>query len=114
MKKLVAIGLLAIGAAFASPASATYPDRPIKLIVPFAAGGPTDVLARNLAEGLRALLPKPVIVENKPGAAQTSARSSSRNPSPTVIRCCSERPHWPSTQACTRRLDTTQSRALIQ
>ena len=50
------------------PARAQYPDRPVKLIVPFAAGGPTDALARNLAEGLRVVFAKQVVIENKPGA----------------------------------------------
>jgi tripartite-type tricarboxylate transporter receptor subunit TctC len=47
----------------------TYPSRPITMIVPFAAGGGTDVLARILAEGLNAPLGQTVIVENVAGAA---------------------------------------------
>lgn len=63
------IAMLAVLAGIAAPpAQAQYPDRPVKLIVPFAAGGPTDALARNLAEGLRIHLSKQVIVENKAGA----------------------------------------------
>ena len=49
----------------------TYPSRPIVFVLPFAAGGPTDTLARVLAERMRVSLGQPVIVENSPGAAGT-------------------------------------------
>lgn len=44
-----------------------YPARPITMIVPFPAGGPTDVVAQFVAERMRAYLGQPVIVENVPG-----------------------------------------------
>jgi len=47
----------------------TYPSKPIKMVVPFAAGGGTDVLARVIGEKLSAGLGQPVIIDNKPGAA---------------------------------------------
>jgi tripartite-type tricarboxylate transporter receptor subunit TctC len=46
----------------------TYPSRPITMIVPFAAGGPTDTIARILTERMRASLGQPVIIENVTGA----------------------------------------------
>ena len=49
----------------------SWPSKPISLIVPFAAGGTTDVLARALGERLTAALGQPVIVESKPGAGAT-------------------------------------------
>jgi tripartite-type tricarboxylate transporter receptor subunit TctC len=49
----------------------TYPSRPITMVLPFAAGGPTDTLARILAERMRTSLGQPVIVENVAGAAGT-------------------------------------------
>jgi tripartite-type tricarboxylate transporter receptor subunit TctC len=58
-------------AAFAATANASavdYPVRPIKLVVPYAAGGPTDVLGRLVADYLGRDLKQAVIVENKPGA----------------------------------------------
>jgi tripartite-type tricarboxylate transporter receptor subunit TctC len=58
----------------ASPArAATYPERPIKLIVPFAAGGPVDVMARLVAQHLSTKFGQSVIVENRPGAGGTIA-----------------------------------------
>ena len=68
MKK--ALAAIAIAALFGSgPASAqTYPSKQITMIVPFAAGGATDVLARFLGERMRAILGQPIIVENVTGA----------------------------------------------
>jgi tripartite-type tricarboxylate transporter receptor subunit TctC len=45
-----------------------YPDRPIRLIAPFPAGGLVDVLARALGEELSKTLGQPIIIENRPGA----------------------------------------------
>jgi tripartite-type tricarboxylate transporter receptor subunit TctC len=59
-----AMSTLGIGRASA----AIYPDRPIKIIVPFAPAGPTDIIARILAQNLGAALSGNIIVENRPGA----------------------------------------------
>jgi tripartite-type tricarboxylate transporter receptor subunit TctC len=52
-----------------SAAQDTYPSRPVRLVVGFGAGGPTDIPARHIADKLGALLGHRMIVENKPGAA---------------------------------------------
>lgn len=53
----------------AAPCAAQdYPSRPVKMIVPFGAGGPTDIFTRLLAEELRKSLKEPFVMENRPGA----------------------------------------------
>src|SRR3982075_1787793 len=69
-KMLVRIAVLALSiGALALPARAEYPERAIKMIVPFAAGGGTDVIARIIAQNLNSKWGQPVVVENQPGAS---------------------------------------------
>ncbi|MGO4814888.1 Bug family tripartite tricarboxylate transporter substrate binding protein [Cupriavidus sp. 2MCAB6] len=71
MKKILA-ALLAVAAGAATAAdTGNYPDRPIRMLLPFSAGGGGDILGRFLAERFAAQLKQPVVVENKPGAAGT-------------------------------------------
>ena len=63
-------GLLLAGVVFASVAGAqsSYPSRPIRLLIPFAPGGPTDVVGRLIAQKMAEDLGQPVVSENRPGA----------------------------------------------
>src|SRR5262249_2452214 len=72
--------LLATMLACAAPATAqTYPAKPIRVVVPFAAGGITDILARALGQKLGESLGQPIVVDNRPGAnSQVGAEIVSR------------------------------------
>ena len=66
------IFMTAVLALAAGPVTAAdYPDRPVKIIAPFGAGGPTDVFTRIIAQELQKSLSQPFVVENKPGAGTT-------------------------------------------
>jgi tripartite-type tricarboxylate transporter receptor subunit TctC len=67
--KLARLGALIVASALTSTtAFAAFPDKPVRLVVPFAPGGGTDLIARTLGAGMSAALGQQVIVENKPGA----------------------------------------------
>ncbi|KRC10031.1 hypothetical protein ASE11_21995 [Hydrogenophaga sp. Root209] len=68
---MVVIGTMALS--MSSPARAAYPDQPIRLVVPFPAGGTVDFVARLVATQLGQQLATPVVVENLPGAGGTIA-----------------------------------------
>src|SRR3954454_14725174 len=60
--------LIAILAVAGAARADDYPSRPITIIIPFAAGGPSDAMARVLAERMRASLGQPLVIENVTGA----------------------------------------------
>jgi len=85
------IACAALGAS-ASAAAADYPTRPVRLIVGFPAGGPTDILARLVGAQLGERLGQQFVVENKPGAGSNIATEAAINSAPdghTILVCAS-------------------------
>jgi tripartite-type tricarboxylate transporter receptor subunit TctC len=71
MRKRIAVALTVFLVTVAGARAETYPSRPITVVVPFPAGGPTDTLGRILAERMTQMLGQSVIIENPTGAAGT-------------------------------------------
>ncbi|HEX4829436.1 MAG TPA: tripartite tricarboxylate transporter substrate-binding protein, partial [Xanthobacteraceae bacterium] len=78
MKAIAAALLLAacVASLAAAQTTADFPSRPVKLLVPFAAGGPTDVVARILADLLSARWGGQSVIENRPGAGTIVATAA--------------------------------------
>jgi tripartite-type tricarboxylate transporter receptor subunit TctC len=75
--------ICALAVAFAAPVYAqSYPSKPIKLVVPFGPGGPTDVAARIVAQVLPSALGQSVVIENRPGAGGAVGSKSVANAEP--------------------------------
>ena len=71
----------------ATPAqSQSYPARAVTIVVPLAAGGGSDLLARLVAQKLERRLGKPFVIENRPGGGTTLAAAWSRAPTLTATR----------------------------
>ncbi|MEW6257550.1 MAG: tripartite tricarboxylate transporter substrate binding protein [Pseudomonadota bacterium] len=79
---MAALGLAAIVAGSAAAQTTDYPTRPIRLVVGFSPGGPTDIVARLLAANMGATLGQNMVVENKPGANSNIAATEVANAKP--------------------------------
>ena len=88
MKRLWLSALLAVVSVVGASAE-DYPNRPITVIVPFPAGGPTDAIIRNLGERMRVSLGQPLIVEYVTGAGGTvgTTRANRAAPDGYTIIC---------------------------
>lgn len=82
LASLAATGSLLAGGAVHAQAAAEWPSKPVTIVVGFGAGGPTDVLARILAEGLATKFKQPFIVDNKAGAAGAVAAAQVKQAPP--------------------------------
>ncbi len=87
----------------ASHAQTAYPNKPIRLIVGFTAGGPTDGPARKIADEVGKTLGQTVVVENKPGAGGKIALEYAAEPAARRLRCCYAPTLMPSIPFFTRR-----------
>ncbi len=86
---MAAMAALAVGQGPAMSQTASWPDRPLTMVVPLAAGSGIDVLARVLAPRLSEILGQTVIVENVTGAGGTTGAARSREPHRTDFSSCS-------------------------
>src|SRR6516162_9901311 len=75
-----------------------YPSRPVKIIAPFGADGPTDLYTRDIAEELRKALHQTFYIENRPGAGTTIGTDMVAKADPTATRCSWCRALKPSTK----------------
>ncbi|HTG97962.1 MAG TPA: tripartite tricarboxylate transporter substrate binding protein [Burkholderiales bacterium] len=76
--KAILLFMLSIGTAFAQ----SYPDKPVRLLLTFAAGGQADILARSVTEKMRASFPQPILVEARPGAGGNLAMEATAKAPP--------------------------------
>lgn len=82
MKRFLASLAIGLAATVTSAAAQEYPSKPVTMLVPFAAGGPTDSVARLTAEAMSKALAQQVLVENLPGAGGTIAASRAAQSEP--------------------------------
>jgi tripartite-type tricarboxylate transporter receptor subunit TctC len=82
LSRVIVAGMALAFAALPASAQSDYPRQPITLIVPFAAGGPTDVISRIIGEHMSRTLGQPIIIENVVGAGGTTASTRAARATP--------------------------------
>jgi len=80
--KVLLAGFMAVSSLGVANAQANFPDKPMRLIVPLAAGGGGDIVARQLAAGVSEILGQPMIVDNKPGGSTIIGTSEAAKAAP--------------------------------
>jgi tripartite-type tricarboxylate transporter receptor subunit TctC len=79
---LVAVAAVGVGLHLTDAAAQPYPNRPIRLIVPFPAGGPPDTIARLVSNDMSSRLGQTVVIDNRPGAGATVGTRAAANAEP--------------------------------
>jgi len=85
-RKFLSLAAVALAALLPAAGLAQYPNKPIRFVVPFAAGSATDQIARAFTTRMQESLGQTFIVDNKPGAGSTSAPKWSPAPNRTATR----------------------------
>ena len=80
MKRILAACALALG--FAASAQTAWPEKPVTIVVPFPAGGSTDMVARAIAQEMQTKLGQTFLVENRPGATGTIGAGAVKRAAP--------------------------------
>ena len=81
-KRLFCLLVLSVLLPFAAVQAQTYPSKPVTMIVPFAAGGPTDIIARIVGEHMSKILGQQIVIENVAGAGGTTGSTRAKSAAP--------------------------------
>ena len=82
MRKSIAVALAFLAASVVGASAQSYPDRSIKVVVPYPAGGPTDTIARTVTQSLGTALGQSIVIENQAGAGGRIAMKQVANSAP--------------------------------